>query len=694
MTQEAVAAPERDGRRNTLPDRSYRPEVQGLRALAILMVVSYHIWFGRVSGGVDIFLLISALLLTLSFVRKVETGRPLKLGGYWLHLFKRLLPAVVVVLLGVLTATAMFVPRSRWTEILSQTWSSLFYFQNWALAANSVDYYAADQSVASPLQHFWSLSVQGQVFILWPLLFALAAFIARAAKLRFRIVVLLVFGAVFTASLTFSIYETYTNQVHAYFDTRTRLWEFAFGTLLALSLPYLKLPQPLRVLAGWIGLAAMLSGGFILDVQGQFPGYVALWPLIAAALVIVAGETGSPVGADRFLTWKPLIRLGDMSYALYLWHWPVLIIYLIWRGREEAGPVEGAAIIALSLVLAYLTTRFIERPLRSPAWTGKKGRAVIVIAVCVGLAAAPVAGWQAGLRLENERVQSAADVNNPGAAALESDFVYEAAEEAELLPLLDLAGSDYADLSAPCTGRFATDAPALQGYACTEYVSATDPDKVLVAVGNSHVQQWLAAIGPIAEAKNWTLIGLARGGCQFVDYSEGISQECNDRNSQALDYILDLHPDAVITTATYSIGEYPHELLPGGFLATANAVMDQGIRFIGIRDNPRHTVNMATCPEDYGVDSATCNPDYESVRAAESPLLEMGAMLPAMRLLDVDDLVCPGGTCPAVIGNVRVYLDENHISATYARSMAPALMPRLLDALNPADSRSLVQLAH
>ncbi|MER2137756.1 MAG: acyltransferase, partial [Arthrobacter sp.] len=239
----------------------FRPEVQGLRALAVLMVVTYHIWFGRVSGGVDIFLLISAFLLTLSFVRKLEAGRPLALGRYWLHMFKRLLPAVVVVLVGILAATALFVPRSRWSEILSQIWSSLFYFQNWALAANSVDYYATDQSVASPLQHFWSLSVQGQVFILWPLLFALAGIIAVAAKLRIRRAVLFVFGTVFLVSLTFSIYETYTNQVHAYFDTRTRLWEFAFGTLLVLALPYLKLPRPVRVAAGWIGLAAMLSGG-------------------------------------------------------------------------------------------------------------------------------------------------------------------------------------------------------------------------------------------------------------------------------------------------------------------------------------------------------------------------------------------------------------------------------------------------
>ncbi|MER2138170.1 MAG: acyltransferase family protein, partial [Arthrobacter sp.] len=419
-----------------------------------------------------------------------------------------------------------------------------------------------------------------------------------------------------------------------------------------------------------------------LDVQGQFPGYVALWPLVAAALVIVAGQTGSPIGADRFLTWKPLIRLGDMSYALYLWHWPVLIIYLIWRNQEEVGPVGGTAIIIVSLVLAYLTTRFVERPLRSMQWAEKKKRrAAVVIALCVSVVAAPVVGWQQMLRIQNEELQAKIDVNNPGAAVLDPAFEYRGEQDADLAPLYERAGSDYANLGSPCTGRFATEAEQLQGIACTEYVSSPSPAKVLVAVGNSHVQQWLPALAPIAEARNWTVIGLIRGGCQFVDYSDGISDECNARNSEALQYILDLQPDAVLTTATYSIVDYPHELLPGGFAGMARTVIDNGIPVVGIRDNPRHPIDMAQCPETFGADSAECNPSYESVRAPDSPLAVMGSIVPELRLIDADDLVCPDGSCPAVIGNVRVYLDENHLSATYTRTMAPGLEPRLLEAL-------------
>ncbi|MCQ1949490.1 acyltransferase [Arthrobacter sp. zg-Y859] len=661
----------------------YRPEVQGLRAVAVLMVASYHIWFDRVSGGVDVFLLISAFLLSLSFIRKVEDGRPLRLGQYWIHVFKRLLPAVSVVLVGTLIATALFVPRSRWTEILSQSWSSLLYFQNWALAADSVDYYAADHSGASPLQHFWSLSVQGQVFILWPILFALSAVLARAGRKPFRRIVLYVFGTVFAVSLAFSVHETYTNQAHAYFDTRTRLWEFAFGTLLALALPYLKPGKGLRIAAGWLGLAAILSCGFLLDVQGAFPGFVALWPLVAAALVIVAGQTGSRFGADRFLSWGPLVRMGDMSYALYLWHWPVLVIYLIFRDRTSAGPLSGAAIIIVSLTLAYLTTRLVERPLRTMDWVQRSTlNGVVAIAVCAAVVAVPVFSAQTALRVQGERLLAGADRNNPGAAALDPGFFYLGDEDATVLPTADVVGGDYVSLEEGCTGRYATDAEMLQGYGCSGIVSQENPERTIVAVGNSHVQQLVAGLAPLAAERNWALIALVKGGCQLESSRETYSQECNERNEQAMEYISELKPDAVLTTATYSIAGPPYELLPGGFGSVAQDIVSQGIKLVGVRDTPRYTFDMAQCPETHGIDSAECNPPYESVRNTDfSSIQAIGSVVPEMGTIDIDDLVCPNGTCPAVIGNVRVYLDDNHLSRTYVESMAPQFAERFLKAV-------------
>lgn len=664
------------------PKPGFRPEVQGLRALAVLMVVTYHIWFGRVSGGVDIFLLISAFLLTLSFVRKLEAGRALDLGRYWLHMFKRLLPAVVVVLLGILAATALFVPRSRWSEILSQTWSSLFYFQNWALAANSVDYYATDQSIASPLQHFWSLSVQGQVFILWPLLFALAAVIAKAAKIRIRRAVLLVFGSVFVASLTFSIYETYTNQVHAYFDTRTRLWEFAFGTLLVLALPYLKLPLPVRVAAGWIGLAAMLSGGFILDVQGQFPGYVALWPLVAAALIILAGQTESPFGADRLLTWKPLIRLGDMSYALYLWHWPVLIIYLIWRGREDVGPVGGTAIIALSLVLAYLTTRFVERPLRSLAWAEKKKRrAAVVIAICVALVATPVAAWQQWLGYEARQAEAEAVRNNPGARILQPGYSDQRSPDAPVLPLLSALEKEWGVLDSDCSG--VADGP--NSSVLTDGCMATggeDYTKTVLVIGDSHAQQWLGSIRPMAEGRSYRVIAVLKGGCRFGAPTDEQWPECQEFNEAALDYALELKPDAVLTVGTAAQPAVAADPVVPGLPEAALQLAGEGIPVVGIRDNPRFEYNMIHCTETHGPESNDCAAPVETKLSNGAGVAAAFESLQGLALLDMTDLICPEGVCVPTVGSVRVFLDDNHLTLSYAESMSEEFDRRFHSLMN------------
>ena len=681
MSQELLAASGQQAR--TAASRpSYRPEVQGLRALAVLMVVTYHVWFGRVSGGVDIFLLISAFLLTLSFIRKVEGGRALGLGRYWLHMFKRLLPAVVVVLLSVLAATALFVPRSRWSDILAQAWSSLLYFQNWVLAANSVDYYATDQSVASPLQHFWSLSVQGQVFILWPILFAVAALLARLTKMRFRQTVLIVFGAVFVLSLAFSIHETYTNQVHAYFDTRTRLWEFAFGTLLALALPYLKLPRPARIAAGWIGLAAMLSGGFILDVQGQFPGYVALWPLVAAALVIVAGQTQSAIGADRFLAWKPLIRLGDLSYALYLWHWPILVIYLIWRGREEVGLVGGAGIIALSLVLAYLTTKFVERPLRSMKWADvKKRRSAVVIAVCIALVAVPVAGWQQGLRVQKEQAEAEAVRNNPGARVLLDGYEDESAPDAPILPLLSSLGSEWATLDGDCSSYEDQPTDPVLAERCLG-TSIQDYEKTLLVVGDSHSQQWLGAIKPMAEANRYRVFALMLGACPFGEPNSERRPDCNDFNEAALRYAQELKPDAVVAVGTAANSVEAEDRVVAGLPEAAVDLADSGIPVVAIRDNPRFGVNMIQCAEASGPGGDDCTFPLEDKLSGSAEMASVFESLQGLALVDMTDLICPDGRCSPVVGNMFVFLDDNHLTKSYAASMSGEFDSRFHDAVH------------
>ncbi|WDF32399.1 acyltransferase family protein [Arthrobacter agilis] len=650
---------------------TFRPEVQGLRALAVLMVVTYHIWFDRVSGGVDVFLLISAFLMTLSFVRKAEGGRPFGLLGHWIHLFKRLLPAVVVVLLGTIAATLVFLPKTRWTAILDQAWASLFYFQNWVLAAASVDYYA-DTSVASPLQHFWSLSIQGQVFVLWPILFTVAALLARALQTPFRTICAALFGALFALSLAFSVYETSTNQTYAYFDTRARLWEFALGTLLALALPRLRMTKAIAVIAGWLGILAMLSVGYLLNVEGQFPGFVALWPLIGAALVISAGQTGSRVGADRLLSWKPLVAMGDISYALYLWHWPILVIYLAYRGREVVGPLGGLVIIALSLLLAYLTTRFVERPLRSrPALDRSPLRGLLVVAVCLSLVSVSVAGLQQVMRVQAQAVAANADTENPGAYSLMEGFVDRSTTDAPPIPDLgDLAG-EWGVLSEKCEGENLPSGNDLAQRGCSFVSADGEPAKTILVIGDSHAEQWLEPIELMAERNNYQVTALLHGGCSYGATSETRSAGCNAFNEAATAHAFATKPDVVFTMATTSSTVDNEEIAVPELDAVSESLAEARIGVIAIRDNPRFSFNMMTCITDNPDDVDSCGVPLEQKLAATAPPLSSEPSDAAPRFMDLTDLICPEGMCSPVVGNVYVYLDDNHLTTTYTASTLP-----------------------
>ena len=677
----------RDTAKRTTAERAFRPEVQGLRALAVLMVASYHIWLGRVSGGVDVFLLISAFLLTLSFTRKLENHKPLQLLRHWLHVFKRLLPAVVVVLLAVLTATWMFVPQSRWPDVLAEAWASLLYRQNWQLAESAVDYYAQDHSGASPLQHFWSLSVQGQVFILWPLIFAAVALLQPQLARLFpgrkamahRPLMFMAFGLVFVASLIFSIDQTANSQELAYFDTRTRLWEFALGSLLALALPYLKPGRRLRVFLGWAGLAAMLSCGLILTVDRSFPGFVALWPTLAAAAVIVAGQSGSRFGADRFLSSKPLVLVGDNSYALYLWHWPVLVFFLLVTETSAPNLLQGLAIMAGSMVLAVATTRYVEKPLRRWEWPNVRSwRAAVVIASCGALLAVPVTVWQGAISSENAAIADQPMELTPGAAALAPQNAGQPTPEAMIIPAPAAMKDEWADIDGLCTGDNVPSDPLLQG--CLQNDEPEVVTKKIVVLGDSHAQQYMAALGPIAKAHGWEVVTLLKGSCRFGAESSERDAECNEFNKASAAYVMEHKPDAVFTVASLTHATAPFETEVPGYLDGIKPFTDAGIDVVGVRDNPRFSINMPECVQKKGPDSPDCNAPLEESLAASSPLDDYVGKVDRLYLMDMSDFICERGTCPAVVGNVYVYKDDNHLTKTYVQSMIPMFEERLLAA--------------
>lgn len=646
------------------------------------MVVVYHIFIGRVSGGVDIFLLISAFFMTLSFVRKFDDGRPLAIGRYWLHTFKRLLPVAIGTIGITLFALVKWFPEWAYWAYRGEALASVFYLENWQLAANQADYYAAGDSLASPFQHFWSLSVQGQVFLAWPLIFALTALICRKTGRRPVRVLAWVFGSIFVASLVFSIYLTHANQQLAYFHTSARAWEFALGSLLALAIPFVRPVKWRRVALGWIGFAGMISCGAVLDVQGVFPGWIALWPLGSAAAIMAAGQSGSPLGVDRILSWRPVQRLGDSAYALYLVHWPILATFRAVTDQIHVPPLAGLVLIAGSIALAITLTKLVDEPLRRWKWSEATNRRMAIVVagwLCIG--AVPSGIWinydSQRLRAETEQARMQFVRNNPGAQSLMSDFVYEGEPGAPVLPKVGELNRQWVSFPEQCSARFAPQNDLGAGE-CWQTPTAFLPSLTVVVVGNSHTQQLLGTLQPIAAERNWQLVILHSPGCSF---GLGGPEPCQQTSAAFSQYLLDVNPDVVITLATRTeVENAAGERVPDGFAQVIDPLLDAGISVVGLRDTPRFASAPVDCFARANESLDECSVPLEQMQASANPARAWDER-PGFSNVDLSDLYCPKDECPVVIGNVLVWMDHDHLTQDYASTMAVPARNRIVTAV-------------
>lgn len=673
-----------------LETRGFRPEIQGLRALALFLVVSYHIWFGRVSGGVDVFLFISAFLLSLSSLRKINEGRPLAPVKYWLHVFQRLLPAAVTVTAATVAASFIFLAPSRLASIVEDALATLFYFLNWRLAYNAVDYYAQDAAVKTPLQHFWSLSMQGQIFILWPLLFVLLALLVRRLKLPLVPTALLVFGLIFVASLIFSIQETAHNQGFAYFDTRARLWEFAAGTLLALLTFKWRPPRWARIPMGWLGIVGLVSCGFVLPVEQAFPGYLALWPLVSGALIILAGQTGSALGVDRFLASGPMLKLGEVSYALYLVHWPIFIIYSTRTQQDHPGLVAGTGLISISLVLASIIHVGVEQPLRQAktrpvrsagrrrqqklAFLNRKSldylRPMSIIVSCLLLLALPLTASKAWLQERDSQLaalaSSAGSADFPGAYALgqrERHYSYPPVPASDLMS--QFSGLDKGN----CTGDLALRHDQLAAMCGAERNGASGAP-LLMVIGDSHAGQSVAIYRQLAERSGANIMDLHLGGCTFpLEAEPGPSQECLTYNALIVDEILAQRPASVALMITQTDPVTNEEAVLTGLGEQIERITQAGIKVIGLRDNPRWKQNIYDCAQSSPENLQSCSQPLSQKLSPRNPATEMLTNNPGLYGLDFTQQLCPDDLCVPVIGNIYVYMDDNHLSKAYATTL-------------------------
>ncbi len=671
----------------------------------MLAVLAFHLWPNRLTGGyvgVDVFFVVSGYLITSHLLSEVvQTGR-LRLGRFWARRAKRLLPASLLVLLTTAVAVVVLVPSERWPQFLTEVSASGLYVQNWRLAADSVDYLAVAGHTPSPVQHFWTLSVEEQFYVMVPLLLLVAAWVAgraagsarrsagsvRRAVGSPRMAALLIVAGVTTASLGYSIWLTATAAPVSYFSTFSRAWEFGVGALLAF------IPPPshtwLKRAATAIGVVAILAAAVLFDGATVFPGALAAIPVVGTALAIWAGRGTALEWSGGF---TPVALVGSASYAIYLWHWPLLTLMPYATGHPLTR-ADKLVVVVATFVVAYVSMRFVENPVRfSPRLLGgtRRPRTVALWSVvgmlavlAISVPAVQVAERRdAAASLASARLQASAECI--GAAVPATGCAVDADVRGELIPGVALLHDDANRTQCWSTRgdsalHVCSVGPA-QGYT-----------KHLLALGDSHNNTLLGAYESIAAERNWRIDVAGRIGCYWTDATlefgtDALNRECEEWRDQVTAHVAAAEDlDGVVVTNARRTpvvprdGESVDDAAARGLASAWRSVPD-GAVVLGLVDNPVMSSGNIDCVQQHGLDAAAACAVPRAEALGSQSMQRAVSATPGARLIDLSDLFCEPRVCRPVVGNVVVYRDSAHLTAAYAKTLAPFLGDQLERAL-------------
>ncbi|WP_214754100.1 acyltransferase family protein [Exiguobacterium sp. s16] len=652
--------------------KKFRPEIEGLRAVAALLVAIYHIWLGRVSGGVDVFFVVSGFLITASLLSRYRRLGSVNFFDYLFGLFKRLFPAAFFVLAAVTIASYFFLPSVRWGQTIQELFASALYFQNWELAFSAVDYLDAGND-KSPVQHFWAMSIQAQFYVIWFFLITLAIFWVKRSKTEdIRPKLLAIFITVFIPSFAYSVWMTGHNQPWAYFDTFARVWEFSLGGILFLVISKIRLAPLASTIVGWLGLATLVSTGLLLDVGGVFPGYVALLPTFAAVMILVAGENGSTYGVERLLGSKPLAKLGSLSYGFYLWHWPLLTFYYVWKGATDVSLADGVGIILISLALSYVTTSIIERPVRTLNTKTNYHPKVVgtLIAFMLPVLVMNVA-WQAKIEAEqSEQLSLATSPDYPGGLVFTDTFA-----NTPELPYIPFDADIVNDRSEPFWDGCHAPVPETNVLTC-DYGETEDPLYKVALVGGSHSSHWHPALNTFIKDERIHLVNMTKSACRFSTGIIGNYPECNEWNTKIVDAIVEADVDLVITMA--DIGHQENIGVPEGYVERFKQLEALDIPIFAIRDTPFFDNRVPACLAEFGRNADECSVDREKTLPAVSDWDQLADKPSNVYYYDYSDYICEEDVCRPVVGNVVGYVDSNHMTKSFNETLAPFVREDLM----------------
>ena len=664
-------------------DSRFRADIEGLRAVAVVAVVLFHAGLPGVTGGyvgVDVFFVLSGFLITGLLLREVgETGR-VDLARFYARRVRRLLPAAAFVILGTVLVSAAVLSPLRAADVAKDGAAASLYAANYRFATVATDYFAATEP--SPLLHFWSLAVEEQFYVVWPLLLVVAA------RRRLTAATL---GTVAVVSFAACVWLTNEARPWAFFSLPTRAWELAVGGLVALAAPRLRTLRPnVAAWLGWLGLAAIVASAVTYDDRTAFPGPWAAVPVLGTAAVVVAGCAQTRYGAASLLGRAVPRAVGRVSYSWYLWHFPVLVL---------AAPSSRAVAVALavgSIVPAALTLRLVENPIRFS--TRLTTRRSLALGATLTAAAAVAAFGTVGALPEPAGTTAAAPAPalsaapSAGASASSAPSVEDRVEAAvraavattsvpkNLDPSLKRARSDKPrHVNDGCHLTYEQTTPGRCAY------GATDATTSVLLTGDSHAAMWFPALENVAKAKRWRLLAMTKSTCPPQDvkvFSPVLGRdyrECTAFRRNVLTRIRTEHPKVVVLGAArhyeerlYGFAPYGPEWLDG-LRRTVAEIEATGAQVVVLGPTPRTKGNVPDCLAGHLDAVRSCVRDVGSavdrsgIDAERAAVTEVGGTY-----LDVTPWLC-GDACPVVVATMLVYRDDNHLTTVYPAWLAPVV---------------------
>lgn len=674
-----------------------RRDIQALRAVAVALVVVYHSWPQRLTGGyvgVDVFLVISGFLITLHLLeRPIRSAKDL--FSFWSRRIRRLIPAATLVLVTTLAASIVWLPQTVHERVAKEVLASAFYVENWLLALTSTDYLATDQ-LQSPTQHYWSLSVEEQFYIVWPVLIALALLVCRRRGLSLRFPPLLVIGVVSLASLAFSAWFTREDAGQAYFVTTTRVWELGVGAAVAAAVHagLRARGAVVRSVLVWGGLAAILWSAMAFTVETSFPGVAALVPTLGAAAVIAARSDDLRTGPRRLWSGRHVQWLGDVSYSVYLWHWPAIVIAPFVLDEDDMRAWQKCVLIAGVLCLSGLSKRWVEEPFRfAPKLTQSVRRSFVLLGACLALSAglAGLALWH-GQRV----IDSAATVVvDPSARCVGADFFRTAACATRDMPLLTTPVAAAKDKPEVYSDGCWNERPFTRRKVCG-YGPRSTPVRIAL-YGNSHAGAWFPPLHTLARERGWRIDTYLTSECYSVDVPISFNppeigancQAWNDWTRQRINsggYDLVVMSDRTLQPLVGVPANRKTAVAQQAYRRVLEGFVRQGLRVLVIRDTPDAGGNVPDCVARYADDLTRCGIDVDKGLEPDpltSAALQGGFPAGAVSTLDATNLLCQTGRCPAVVGGLITYFDHGHMTTQYSMTLYPEVASAVTKALRP-----------